>query len=175
MDMKIETNPNKTFQQRFFVCEHCDWTYLAPSEEHLHTCPNCYRATINPIYSELPEQPHPELLIPFDVSATELSNGVAQFAQRIPYPPEDFTPENLTRRLRRIYLPMWMVDAEVTAQWQAEVGYDYQVLSHQDHFDENAGGWKTREVKETRQRWEPRVGRLKRKYQNIPVPALESD
>lgn len=35
------------------------------------------------------------------------------------------------------------------------------------------GQWQTREVKETRIRWEPRAGRLQRSYHNVVAPALE--
>jgi hypothetical protein len=35
------------------------------------------------------------------------------------------------------------------------------------------GGWKTREMVETRIRWEPRLGQLTRHYDNIVAPALE--
>jgi hypothetical protein len=37
----------------------------------------------------------------------------------------------------------------------------------------SAIGWQSNAVTETRIRWEPRVGRLSRAYQNIPAPALE--
>jgi hypothetical protein len=72
-----------------------------------------------------------------------------------------------------VYLPMWLVDSEVQATWQAEVGFNYEVVSHQERFEENRGGWSTRQVNETKIRWEPRLGRLKRSYQNINAPALE--
>jgi hypothetical protein len=68
---------------------------------------------------------------------------------------------------------MWLVDSEVEAIWQAETGFNYEVVSHQDSFDQNRAGWVSREVTETRIRWEPRTGRLARPYQNIVAPALE--
>ena len=70
-------------------------------------------------------------------------------------------------------VPVWLVDGEVQAEWRAEAGYHYQVVSHQDRYEDRRGGWSSREVKETRTRWEPRLGRLKRAYQNLRAPALE--
>jgi hypothetical protein len=67
------------------------------------------------------------------------------------------------------------VDVEVNAVWEAEFGYDYQVVSHRERFDQNSGRWKTQEITEARIRWEQRVGRLNRTYHNIRTPALEED
>jgi hypothetical protein len=52
------------------------------------------------------------------------------------------------------------------------VGFDYQVVSSQDRYRDGAG-WSSQEVQETRVRWEPRVGRLERQYENLPAPALD--
>jgi hypothetical protein len=50
------------------------------------------------------------------------------------------------------------------------MGYDYQVKSSQEAYAQ--GGWKTRELVETRIRWEPRLGQLTRHYDNAAAPAL---
>jgi hypothetical protein len=50
------------------------------------------------------------------------------------------------------------------------VGFDYQVKSAQEAFRDNQ--WQSRELVETRVRWEPRLGTLQRHYDNIPVSAL---
>jgi hypothetical protein len=94
-----------------------------------------------------------------------------QFASRIPYPPQDLAPGNLRRRAKRVLLPVWLVDAQAQALWQAEAGFDYEVVSHRDQFA--GGGWSSQRVKEARIRWEPRLGQLMRSYTNIPAPALE--
>jgi hypothetical protein len=124
---------------------------------------------------QLPYLKPPELVAPFKLSEGELASVIGQFSKEIPYPPDDLTPDHLFRRLKKIYLPTWLIDAEVQATWQAEAGFDYQVLSHQDRFDERRGGWVTQEITEGRVRWEPRQGRLHRAYANIIAPALEED
>jgi hypothetical protein len=115
----------------------------------------------------------PELYLPFTVTGNTLSQTIEKFAGGIWFAPAALNPQNLKSRLQQVYLPMWLVDSEVVAIWQAETGFDYEVVSHQDSFDQNRAGWVSREVTETRIRWEPRAGRLQRPYQNIVAPALE--
>ena len=87
------------------------------------------------------------------------------FSQGIPYPPADLSPENLQQRLQRLFIPAWLVDASALASWQAEAGFNYEVVSHQEKYSDTQGGWRTQEVKEPRVRWEPRLGKLERTYQ----------
>jgi hypothetical protein len=117
----------------------------------------------------------PELIIKPQISGEKVASQIVSFAKGIPFHPKDLTADNLSRRLRQTYLPLWLVDGAVQASWQAEVGFDYQVVSHREKFSQNSGGWNTEEVKETRIRWEPRLGRLSRTYHNQQAPALEEE
>ncbi|MFQ5614736.1 MAG: hypothetical protein ACE5H9_21660, partial [Anaerolineae bacterium] len=158
------------------LCEHCDWAYLLPPDGPPPVCPHCFREKLTPLNEGLDPLPYahpPELLLPFAVSAEIVARRIRGFAGDIRFAPADLKPDRLRARLQRIYLPMWLVDSRVQATWQAEVGFDYEVVSHQESFDEKRGGWVSREVTETRIRWEPRLGRLTRTYDNIPAPALE--
>lgn len=160
---------------RAALCPCCDWAYLLPAERPLPRCPHCFDGELVSLAEEVMELPTirpPELVLPFEVPTETLAQQVTRFAEGIPYPPEDLNPQALRERLQPIYLPLWLVDVEVTAAWQAEVGFDYEVLRHQEQYSD-AGSWRTRQVKETRVRWEPRVGRLQRRYDNLPAPALE--
>ena len=159
------------------VCPHCDWSYLLPQGSPAQRCPHCFEADLEPLAEESGEgmaytRP-PELLLPFSLPAGRLGEEIARFAQGIPFAPADLNPGALQGRLRRVFLPTWMVDAGVSASWQAEAGFNYEVVSHQDHYDEGRGGWASRQTKEGRIRWEPRLGTLKRSYTNILAPALE--
>jgi len=158
------------------LCEHCDWRYLVPRKYHLTHCPNCYQSKIVEIGEEVSEMSlfqMPELYLPFQLTQKRIENSLENFAQKIPFSPTDLNTVELHKRLRALYLPMWLVDANIQAKWKAEAGFDYQVISHQARYDDNQGGWDSREVKEGRIRWEPRLGTLQRSYQNIPAPALE--
>jgi hypothetical protein len=158
------------------LCERCDWGYLvSPGTERI-ICPHCFQAALTPLHGESAQLAYnspPELFLPFQVSQDALAKNIQSFTQGIPFAPGDLTPDNLRRRLVLLYLPSWLVDSSVEGTWQAEAGYNYEVVSHQDHFDQGRNGWTSRQVKEQRVRWESRLGSLKRDYQNIPTPALE--
>jgi hypothetical protein len=178
------------------LCEACDWKYLAPAGSEMAapassgtrmTCPHCAAAAVvvlEPEEAHFPYALAPELVVPFTVSAEDIDRRIAAFAEAIPYPPEELAPSRkssdgearpssvLRQRLQRLYLPMWLVDSDVEARWEAEVGFDYQVVSHKDRYTDGSG-WRTEEVREGRVRWEPRIGRLARHYENVPSPALE--
>ena len=160
------------------VCENCDWRFIHVSEKGLNACPHCLRSDLSTLDKDevyhLITDP-PELFLSFAVDVESIHQEINKFAEDIRFAPKDLTFQNLHTRLTRVYFPNWLVDVEVNAVWEAEFGYDYQVVSHREHFDQNSGRWKTQEIKETRIRWEQRVGKLNRTYHNIRTPALEED
>ncbi len=165
------------------VCENCDWSYLLPPNSPPQRCPHCYQVQLTAIdpegndetFNQLPHIHPPELVIKPQVGDNQIAFEIERFAKGIPLHPKDLTAENLRRRLRHTFVPLWLVDGVVHASWQAEVGYDYQVVSHREKFSQNSGGWNTQQVEETRIRWELRLGRLNRTYHNQPAPALEDE
>jgi len=158
------------------VCGHCDWRFVFPAGTVPDVCPHCFAgrlALYEPAAGDPALDAAPELMIPFTLAEAELHQRLRQFAGGIPFPPADLSVRRLQARRQPLFLPVWLVDADVRAQWRAEMGFDYDVISHQDRFDEGRGGWASREVRETRIRWEPRCGDLERTYPNIAAPALE--
>jgi hypothetical protein len=161
------------------VCERCDWYYLIHSSplSQPPRCPHCFRAPLTLLPENGLRWPHrapPELVIPFTATQQTIASRIQEFGKGMWFSPADLTPVNLASRLARVYLPMWLVDAEVQAFWQAEAGFDYQVRSHREQYNDRRDGWHSQEVTETRQRWEPRAGRLTRSYANLSAPALEA-
>lgn len=154
------------------VCEHCHWSYLVPCDSPMPRCPNCYRGDLSAV-DAFSQAFLPELVLPIQVGETTLEDAIRDFASDIPFAPAELTPANLRTRLKVVYLPVWLVDADVSAQWQMEAGYQYEVVSHQENYSQNSNGWESKEVKEDRVHWENRVGLLRRSYQNVPAPALD--
>ncbi len=135
-------------------------------------CPHCCQDTLEEqTGAEIASLQPPELIIPPTLSQEKVAHSVKQFAADIWFAPQDLRPQNLHQRLRLLYLPLWLVDSDVQAQWQAQAGFNYQVVSHQERYAGNQ--WRTQEVQETKVRWEPRLGRLNRRYHNVTAPALD--
>jgi hypothetical protein len=158
------------------MCQSCNWRFLGEVGRIPQECPHCHAAAFQPYqdsdFSMLVDYIRPvELHLPFSFPTNSLNEKIQGFAKNIPFAPADLKLENLQHRLRKIYIPMWLVDSQVSANWQAECGFYYQAKSHQEKY--SSGGWQSQEVIETRTRWEPRLGRLARSYQNISAPALE--
>jgi hypothetical protein len=151
-------------------CEHCHSAHLTPTDIPLTTCPTCLQDSLSSQPERLRWEP-PELVVPFAVTEESMAGLLAKWAQGIRFRPDDLEPELLLRRTRRYYLPLWLVDGDVEATWQAEMGYDYQAATFREQYV--GAQWVSQEVAETRVRWEPRLGRLKRHYDNVAVPALE--
>ncbi|MCI0520994.1 MAG: hydrogenase maturation nickel metallochaperone HypA [Chloroflexi bacterium] len=158
------------------ACEVCGWTFATPEERLPLRCPHCSSGQLTAAVGEEAQERRahaPELLAPNTVGKEQLLRGAEAFVKSVRLPPADLTAHNLSTRLKRVYFPVWLVDAEVQATWQAQVGFNYDVVSHKEQFADG-GGWSTRQLKEQRIRWEPRMGQLKRAYENVQAPALES-
>ncbi|HFC12507.1 MAG TPA: hypothetical protein ENJ56_06645 [Anaerolineae bacterium] len=155
-------------------CQSCGQLYLAPAQLVATNCPLCPNETLQEvesptIYTE--QLVEPELVVPYAVSAETVNKSIRDFANSYYFTPQDLTTHNLQARMQRILLPMYLVDSDVETEWQAEIGFDYQVVSHVEQYQH--GGWQSSEKKETRVRWEQRTGTLQRHYDNVRAPALE--
>jgi len=154
-------------------CERCDWIFLLPSDAPSR-CPHCGQPelvrldaeTDKPVYT----QP-PELVVPFSVDLARVKQSVTQFAKGIGFAPADMTAKRLNGRLQKLYLPLWLVDTAVNARWEAEMGFNYEVISHREQYKDDK--WVTTEYKGSKIRWESRIGTLNRQYDNVRAPALE--
>ncbi len=155
-------------------CDACDTLYLIPYDKAPLPCPLCGQGELllldeaadRPIYT----QP-PELVVPFSVTPEKRQHQLKKFVSGIWIKPNDLKLDRLNGRIQAIYLPMWLVDADVQARWQAETGYNYEIVSHREQYQGNQ--WHTQRIKETKIRWEPRVGQLQCHYDNKTAPALE--
>lgn len=169
-------HPAWKVELRPLTCGRCQWTFLVPAGTGSVRCPHCHLEDLDPIPGNQPEVTYPyppELVVPFHLSQQVMEEAIHSFSKGIPFAPDDLSPVGLRSRLAPLYLPMWLVDSRASATWQAEAGFDYEVISHQESYHQDSASWQTREVKEGRVRWENRAGRIERTYQNIQVPALD--
>ncbi|MGB8647854.1 MAG: hypothetical protein WCF84_21650 [Anaerolineae bacterium] len=151
-------------------CPHCRAVFLVPLARVNGVCPNCFAANLAPQPASLPAEA-PELLAPFAVTPAQAAQALDQWARRVWLRPRELNASVLAGRLTPTFIPMWLVDGGVVGTWRAQMGYDYQVASAQEMYQDRA--WTTRQVAETRVRWEPRAGEVKRRYENQTTPALD--
>ena len=126
------------------VCDRCHWAFVVERGGNFRSCPYCSQGSlaIAPIEQEgwsAYARP-PEAYLPHTEPVEMVNRAVGEFAGGLWFPPLDLTPQNLVKRVKRVFLPMWLVDSRVEATWEAETGFNYQVVSHQDHFNENRSG-----------------------------------
>lgn len=158
------------------VCEHCQWRFLIPAGAPAVVCPHCCRGQLEILPGGLQAMPHPnppELVAPFEMTLPQMDQHMRAFASSVPFAPKDLRPDRLRQRAQPVYLPMWLVDSSIAASWKAEMGYKYEVVSHQELYWGETDHWVTQEVQEPRTRWEQRFGRLARTYQNLTIPAVD--
>lgn len=158
-------------------CDQCNSQYILPLEPLTGNCPTCVNNKLM-VYDpsttkKILDEQLPELIIPPSLSPATIMERIKQFLSGLWFAPSDLTIDHLNSRIILMYIPLWLVDTEVDSQWWAETGFNYEIVSHQDYYDENRGGWFSREIKEPRIRWEPRLGTLHRTYLNLALPALE--
>lgn len=150
-------------------CSVCEHAFLVPDLSLDILCPNCAQSKLTPQTAELRSEP-PEMAVPFTIQPGQVSSKLNEFIQKPWLKPDDFTHENLVSRLQKVFMPMWLVDCQVSGSWQGEAGFNYQVRTSQEFFKN--GSWQSREVTKTQVRWEPRLGFLSRMYYNVSTPAF---
>ncbi len=150
-------------------CPKCGQAFLVDESRLGQYCPHCALGVLETQPARLRPEP-PELLIPFGKNRQEVRTTLEKFIRPVWLRCQDFTIEHLLQRVTPVYWPMWLVDADLKGDWRGEVGYNYQVKSSQESYNRN--GWNSRDILETRVRWEPRLGYLERHYNNVVSPAL---
>jgi hypothetical protein len=152
-------------------CAVCREAHLVPAEDIPSRCPFCLQGPVTPQPAYLREEP-PEQVVPYAVDKGKLATILDRWTQGIWFRPDELKASLLVQRAQRYLIPLWLVDGRVEGAWRADVGFDYQAVSYQDRYSDGMG-WRSQEVREDRVRWEPRVGRLNRVYENVAAPALD--
>jgi hypothetical protein len=151
-------------------CPNCEVTHLIPDILEDTLCPACFSERLERQPSVIRQEP-PELMVNFEIAPDQVKVRLKEWVKGIWFRPNELDPDLLEKRLNRTFIPLWLVDGKITGTWQAQMGYDYEVASSQETYQN--GTWRTRKVSETRIRWEARTGTIERRYQNLRIPALE--
>ena len=151
-------------------CNHCHRVYLVPANYRGASCPLCRTGNLEAQPAHMrPTQP--EQMLTFQVTKQDLLPTYQKFISGVWIKPEDFNPEALLRNTRPVFWPHWLVDTDVSGHWRMEAGFDYEVESAKEVY--TGGRWESRKQIENRVRWEPRVGKMVTRVDNVNTPALE--
>jgi len=151
-------------------CPNCQRVFLVPTVSVHKLCPICRQGTLQsqPVRMRAAE---PEKILPFQVRKSHLESIYDDFLDDVWFKPDDFNLQYLIQRTQPIFWPQWLVDTNISGNWQMEAGFDYQVESTKESYAN--GQWFSRKQIEDRVRWEPRLGEIDTRLENIHVPALE--
>lgn len=148
------------------ACDRCGTGWLVPRPSGI--CPSCASGQLVPAEIGVPASP--ELVVPHAADPALLRRWLDAFASGVPFRCPELEGSLLASRVRPVFWPQWLADVDASGVFEVEAGFDYQVESSQEVLD--GGTWRTQAVAETRTRWEPRAGRVRRRYDNLAVPAL---
>jgi len=151
-------------------CDHCHRVFLAAPKYRNANCPICRQGTLDaqPAYIRRAE---PEKMLPFKIPRQNLFETYKSFVSGVWIKPEEFNPETLLKNTRAVFWPLWLVDSDVSGHWGMQAGFDYQVESAKEVFE--GGKWQSHKQIENRVRWEPRVGQISTRVDNVITPALQ--
>jgi hypothetical protein len=152
-------------------CARCGAAHVLPQHRAAGPCLACFSGEVT--HQPFPDwATPPERVLEFHVSPAAAAHTLERWASAVWLRPSELAGGALAARLRRVFVPMYLVDAAASGEWQAQLGFDYQVASTRESFRD--GQWATQRQEETRIRWEPRAGTVLREYDNVAVPALEA-
>ncbi|MEZ4235369.1 MAG: hypothetical protein R3F59_04260 [Myxococcota bacterium] len=149
------------------ACARCAALHAAPGAAPSR-CPACGAEALQEAPAE--RRPSPERRAVGKVDAAGARKRLADAAGAVWYATPDLAQAASEARVTPLWWPHWLCDVDAVGIYQAELGFDEEVESSQEVYE--GGRWSRRTVTEQRARWEPRVGRLQRRYDNLVVPAL---
>lgn len=141
-------------------CDSCGAELSLPTGALTTTCAFCASNQVNVITS--PEETlRPRFLIPFKVPPEKTVPLATEWMGKGWYHPNALAGNAIVRRFYGLYLPFWTFNAQVNAQWRAEVGYQKTVR----HYNAHLKRWETR----TRTVWKWENGRVHLNIENLLV------
>jgi len=151
-------------------CPQCERVFLVLPDQTAIPCPLCRKGILAAQPARI-RPGEPEKWLPFKIREERLLAIYQDFISGVWIKPEDFTADKLMGRTVPIFWPLWLVDTGISGHWQMEAGFDYQVESTKETYQN--GRWISQKMIEDRIRWEPRLGEISTRVDNIPTPALE--
>jgi DNA-directed RNA polymerase subunit RPC12/RpoP len=128
-------------ERKALYCENCGASLTLADGALTATCPYC---ASNRVTLRLAAQDaiRPRFLVPFKLPLDKVPSRALEWMGKGWFHPAELANSALIQRFTGIYLPFWTFDAEISADWRAEVGYERQ----ESYYDAGDKTWKTRTV-----------------------------
>lgn len=134
-------------ERRVLHCGSCGSEIAVASEALATTCAFCASNKVNLLPPDV-DVLRPRFLVPFKVTPESNRDRARVWLGEGWFHPGELAASAIIEHFIGIMTPQWTFDANITAFWKAEVGYEHNE-SYYDHHDKT---WKTRTV--IRWRWE---------------------
>jgi DNA-directed RNA polymerase subunit RPC12/RpoP len=128
-------------------CENCGAILTLSAGALTATCPFCASNRVT-LRVAAQDAIRPRFLIPFRIPFETVRTKAQEWMGKGWFHPAELAHSAIIQRFTGIYLPFWTFDADINAQWRAEVGYERQ----ESYYDAADKSWKTRTVIDWR--WE---------------------
>ena len=139
-------------------CASCNAAFSSAEGELSTTCPFCGSNRVSS-QASMHDFIRPGHLVPFSVDRDRCRSLVKDWLGKGWMFPAELRRTDVISRFAGIYLPFWIFDAHILADWKAQVGHEETRRVHRD------GEWKT----ETEIKWRWESGRVPLPVQNLLV------
>jgi DNA-directed RNA polymerase subunit RPC12/RpoP len=134
-------------ERKSLFCENCGAEISLSEGTFSITCPFCASNQVN-VRPGPNDQLRPLFLIPFKIQPESNPSRVTEWLGKGWFHPDQLATSTVIQNFLGAYMPFWTFDANISAPWEAEVGYEKQ----ERYYDSSEKSWKTRTVIEWR--WE---------------------
>lgn len=113
-------------ERKTLTCENCGAVISLPQDILSSSCSFCASNKVN--LSTAPSDIlRPKFLIPFKISPENTKSLAQTWLGKGWYHPPELASNSLIQKFNGIYLPYWTFDAQIDADWRAQVGHERTV------------------------------------------------
>ena len=113
-------------ERKTLTCENCGAVISLPQDVLSSSCSFCASNKVN-ISTAANDFLRPKFLIPFKITPDKTRSLAHAWLGKGWYHPPELASNSLIEKFNGIYLPYWTFDAQIDADWRAQVGHERTV------------------------------------------------
>ena len=131
-------------KRKHMLCESCGAEFSITEDAITSTCPFCAANKVHISHAPV-EFLRPEFIIPFKISLEKKQTLVNEWLRQGWFHPVDMVSNAMTQKFTGIYLPFWIFDVKINANWRAhlESSDETEVTGKNNSQIEYKDGWVT--------------------------------